>query len=170
MYVNPWEEESDYVSSHTSTPAPSGCPPLPFAPQIGFEPSLARKVAAPEADGADGNTFNLNLPQAGESAPGATAGRTLTCEQGSWENSPTGHSYEWLHNGAAISGATSETYTLKEADQGMAVQCEVKAAMRVVALRPYRDRSWSRPVRRRLRLCRRRSLWPPPGRLLPPVN
>jgi len=128
MYVNPWEEESDYVSSHTSTPAPSGCPPLPFAPQIGFEPSLASEGGSTEADEPTGMTFNLNLPQAGESAPGATAGRTLTCEQGSWENSPTGHSYEWLHNGAAISGATSETYTLKEADQGMAVQCEVKAS------------------------------------------
>ena len=56
-------------------------------------------------------------------------GEELTCfGEEEWEGEPTSFSYQWLRNGAAISGATSEGYTVTAADEGAAVQCQVTAA------------------------------------------
>ena len=47
----------------------------------------------------------------------AKVGKTLTAKAGTF--SMAGKvSYQWLRNGAAISGATASTYTLRSADQG----------------------------------------------------
>ena len=55
-------------------------------------------------------------------------GETLTTTNGTWDNSPTAYSYQWLRGGAAISGATSNTYTLVGADEDEFISCKVTAS------------------------------------------
>src|SRR5438445_637611 len=63
----------------------------------------------------------------------ATVGQTLTANEGTWSNSPTSFSYQWLRcNGGgnscvAITGATSKTYTLTATDAGHAIRVRVTA-------------------------------------------
>lgn len=53
------------------------------------------------------------------------AGDQLSCSDGTWTNSPT-FTYQWLRDGAAIAGATANTYTvLTPADDGRTLQCRV---------------------------------------------
>jgi len=47
-----------------------------------------------------------------------TVGSTLTASPGTWGPSPVTLKYQWLRDGAAISGATSKTYRLVSADAG----------------------------------------------------
>lgn len=61
-------------------------------------------------------------------------GNTLTVSTGSWRGyssdkafSYTSLSYQWLRNGADISGATSNQYTTVSADIGNAITCRVTA-------------------------------------------
>jgi|DEB0MinimDraft_6_1074348.scaffolds.fasta_scaffold19752_1 hypothetical protein len=55
-------------------------------------------------------------------------GKTLTTTNGTWDNSPTAYSYQWLRGGAAISGATSSTYVLVGADEDEFISCKVTAS------------------------------------------
>ena len=61
------------------------------------------------------------------------AGETLTASSGSWNNSPTSFSYQWLRcnsSGAScgnISGATNQTYQLQKSDAGRRVRVSVTA-------------------------------------------
>lgn len=52
----------------------------------------------------------------------------LTCSTGTWSNGPTGYTYQWLRDGAAISGATANTRTVAAADQGHTLSCAVTAS------------------------------------------
>jgi hypothetical protein len=54
-------------------------------------------------------------------------GQTLTVGQGTWQNSPTGFTYQWARNGADISGATNQSYTLGASDIGMLITARVTA-------------------------------------------
>lgn len=62
-----------------------------------------------------------------------TVGQTLTASNGTWTNSPTSYTYQWLRcNGggnacASISGATQKTYTLVAADAGKTIRVAVTA-------------------------------------------
>jgi hypothetical protein len=71
------------------------------------------------------------LPPSASAAPTVsgteTVGGTLTCNNGTWANGPS-FGYEWLRNGAAISGATAQTYVVAIADEGKVLQCRVTAA------------------------------------------
>ena len=64
----------------------------------------------------------------------AQQGKTLTEAHGSWTNSPTSYSYQWLRcdstgaNCAAISGATSQTYVPVAADVGHAIRVQETAS------------------------------------------
>ena len=58
----------------------------------------------------------------------ALAGKTLTCEHGSWTNSPTGYTYRWYRDGNEISGATESKYTVQSADRGHTLTCKVIAS------------------------------------------
>jgi len=54
----------------------------------------------------------------------AEQGSTLTCSSGTWTGSPT-YAYQWKRDGAAISGATSSTYLLDNADVNTVTTCTV---------------------------------------------
>lgn len=55
-------------------------------------------------------------------------GYTLTSTTGTWSNSPTSYAYQWRRGGSNISGATSSTYELVDADIGASITCRVTAS------------------------------------------
>lgn len=64
----------------------------------------------------------------------AQVGSTLTASQGTWSGNPTKYTYAWNrcdskgNNCAAISGATSSTYTVTAADAGTTLRVAVTAS------------------------------------------
>lgn len=81
--------------------------------------------APPEFD------FTAVYPPVNTVAPVASGtpdvGQTLSCTTGTWDNSPTSYSYQWRRDAVNIAGATSNTYTLVEADAETDVDCVVTA-------------------------------------------
>jgi hypothetical protein len=59
----------------------------------------------------------------------ATVGQTLSTTNGTWTAAPpiSGFTYQWQRNSVNISGATSSTYLLVEADIGNPIRCVVTA-------------------------------------------
>ena len=57
----------------------------------------------------------------------ARLGKTLTCSNGTWKWSPTGYTRHWYRNGTAISGATTSTHTVVNADLQRKLTCAVIA-------------------------------------------
>jgi len=54
-------------------------------------------------------------------------GETLTCDTGTWSNTPDAYAYQWRRDGVAIIGATAATRVLALADAGAAMSCTVTA-------------------------------------------
>lgn len=55
-------------------------------------------------------------------------GQLMSSTTGTWDGDPTiTYGYQWLRNGANISGATSSTYTVQVADEGNTLVCRVTA-------------------------------------------
>ena len=53
-------------------------------------------------------------------------GQTLSCTDGSWSGTPViSYTYQWKQNGSDISGATSSTYVLVQADAANTITCVV---------------------------------------------
>ena len=53
-------------------------------------------------------------------------GTKLTCSQGTWSGNPTpSFTYQWFRSETAISKATTNSYTLEEADAGHEIVCKV---------------------------------------------
>jgi hypothetical protein len=83
--------------------------------------SLGQSTAAPS---------NTSLPSISGSA---RDGSLLTASHGSWTGSPTSYAYQWLRcdaqggNCGAISGATSQRYTVQTADVGSRLRVQVTA-------------------------------------------
>jgi hypothetical protein len=109
----------------TVPPLAALTPPSPVTPSAPASPTPTEvvTVAQPPA--------NTALPTIGGTA---RAGQTLTAEPGAWSGSPTSYAYEWQHCNSAgehcerISGATSSTYTLAEADIGTTLRVSVTAS------------------------------------------
>jgi Ig domain of plant-specific actin-binding protein len=84
--------------------------------------SLGQASAAPS---------NTSLPSISGSA---RDGSILTASHGSWNGAPTGYAYQWLRcdaqagNCNAISGATSQQYTIATADVGARLKVQVTAS------------------------------------------
>ena len=57
----------------------------------------------------------------------AKVGQELTGTSGSWTPAPSATSYQWLADGAEISGATAASYTLTAAELGKAISLRVTA-------------------------------------------
>jgi hypothetical protein len=104
----------------------TGCDKLHFQPEVQFKPSSASEGGTSQADEPTGATFALKVPQSG--AVGLAAGAVLSCSSGSWSETPTGYAYQWLSDGAAIAGATSQSYTVTTGDASSSLQCEVAAS------------------------------------------
>jgi hypothetical protein len=70
-------------------------------------------------------------PPVNSVAPAVTGflqtGVTLSCDTGSWTNSPSSYAYQWKRAGVDISGATASTYVLAVADEAQAIRCDVTA-------------------------------------------
>ncbi len=57
-----------------------------------------------------------------------TVGTTLTCTEGEWTGAPTPtFTYQWLLNNVSIPNATSNEYTVTDADRGHTLTCRVDA-------------------------------------------
>jgi lysophospholipase L1-like esterase len=72
----------------------------------------------------------LNIPRntALPVVSGITAdGETLSVTTGTWENSPSGYTYQWMRNATDIGSATASTYLLTGTDVGTRVACRVTA-------------------------------------------
>jgi hypothetical protein len=55
-------------------------------------------------------------------------GQPLSCSAGSWTGTPAPtFAFQWLRDGSAIPGASTETYVVHAADQGHAISCKVTA-------------------------------------------
>ena len=57
----------------------------------------------------------------------AGVGQTLTCQPGTWTQTPS-YAYQWSRDGIAIAGATAPTYAATSADGGHALSCAVTAS------------------------------------------
>jgi lysophospholipase L1-like esterase len=77
------------------------------------------------------------IPFAGITIPRNTAlpvvtgtledGETLSATNGTWENSPSGYTYQWMRNATDIGSATASTYLLTATDIGTRIACRVTA-------------------------------------------
>jgi hypothetical protein len=82
-------------------------------------PGCSTAVAAP---------VNTGLPVISGTAQ---SGQTLSASTGSWQNSPTGYSYQWSRCSSsctAIGGATSASYQATDTDVGAKLQVTVTAS------------------------------------------
>jgi hypothetical protein len=149
--------ESDALYVCASTPGGSLCEgdsgsalTLPGSPAtaIGVTDTVQVIGGVPCRPGADGGFANLAAPEirdfvmGSESPPPAPRGgggisirgvlrpgSVLTCQPGTWSNSPT-FTYAFLdsQNGARLQSGVAQTYTLTNDDVGRTIFCEVQAA------------------------------------------
>ncbi|MBM6577091.1 hypothetical protein KCP91_11980 [Microvirga sp. SRT01] len=113
--------------------------------------NIAVRVTATGPSGSTSATSNAIAVSAAPVAPSITTapvvsgssvvGQSLTTNTGIWTASPTSYAYQWLRDGAAISGATSSTYLLVSADDGKAVACRVTATNAVGSSSPATSNS-----------------------------
>jgi hypothetical protein len=103
------------------------------------KPTLAEAIKVPVANGVTAAGIDAVMqPLEDASAPAnvaeappeivgaAEVGAILKCAKGSWTGNPEPKfAYQWLRDGAPISGATSRLYTVQTFDQAHALVCEV---------------------------------------------
>jgi hypothetical protein len=51
----------------------------------------------------------------------------LSCDTGTWSNTPTGYAYQWMSGGLPIGGAVGPDHILTDDDAGTSVSCQVIA-------------------------------------------
>lgn len=73
------------------------------------------------------NLIAVNTEAPSLSTPFPYIGAVMTCSPGTWSYYPTSYSYQWRRNGAAISSATSASYTITADDLGTKLSCLVAA-------------------------------------------
>lgn len=90
--------------------------------------AITRAISAPNRPTTGGGTpapVNTVLPV----ISGTTrVGSQLSTTNGTWNNSPSGYTYQWQRDGTNIGSATANTYTLVSADFGAVITCEVTAS------------------------------------------
>ena len=103
-----------------------------------FTVTATNSVGTSDASSAS-NSITTYLAPANTVAPvvsgTATVGQTLSSTTGTWNGIPTPtFGYQWQRAGSNISGATSSTYTLVEADYANTIRCVVTATNAVSAV------------------------------------
>ena len=95
--------------------------------------TITCEVTAHNEDGAaskGSNGLYVPAPPVNTEAPQLTGtpevGETLSCSNGTWENSPT-YAYAWLRGSTPIAGEEDPTYVVQVADQGGSITCAVTA-------------------------------------------
>jgi molybdopterin-binding protein len=83
--------------------------------------ATSNSLSVPPAIGAPVNTVAPVL----SGTPSVAS--TLSCSNGSWENSPTSYAYAWRRDGSLISGQSAGSYTVQAGDAGHGISCEVTA-------------------------------------------
>ncbi len=68
---------------------------------------------------------NTVAPALDNTSPGV--GDTISCDTGTWTNSPTSYTYQWFRDASSIGGATSSSYLVDAADIGAVLTCKVTA-------------------------------------------
>lgn len=102
---------SAVASAATQSPSASATPaPTPTPTATPAEPRPFTTVGTPVVTGT------------------GTVGRTLTAATGAWRPVPSAYAFQWLRDGAPISGATSSEYVLVAADADRAVAVRVTAS------------------------------------------
>ncbi len=135
-----WWECTD--ASCSAIPGATSSTFVPTSDELGYQ--IIGEVTASDAQGSNTDTTDLTaevfaepLPvvSAGPTISGATtAGSVLSANTGTWSNSPTGFSYQWLRctsNGlscSAIGNATTAQYNLTAADVGSRTEVQVSAS------------------------------------------
>lgn len=66
----------------------------------------------------------------------AKVGAVLTANPGTWAPKPTGFTYQWLRNGAAISGAKAKTYRVTSADVGKSLSVRITPVLAGARIQP----------------------------------
>ncbi|MFD2840308.1 hypothetical protein ACFSYH_06955 [Populibacterium corticicola] len=98
---------------------------------------LSARVTVSKAEYTTGTATAKAVTVSAGEAPKATAapvvtgsakvGGTLTVSNGTWNESGVTYAYQWLRDGAAISGATSNKYTIAVSDSGRKISVRVTA-------------------------------------------
>lgn len=111
------------------------CPEVYIRQYYSGQPTFQKAGTVAVTLGADTANVNESLREAFPTAPAATAapavtgtptvGSALSCSAGGWAHEPLFLTYQWLRNGAAISGQTGTTYTVQAADEGTSLSCQV---------------------------------------------
>jgi hypothetical protein len=91
-----------------------------YTPQYTTGPPGKVRLALTQVQAAPTNSTAPSIPSS------ATQGDSISCDPGSWSGSPS-FGFEWLRDGAAIAGATSQSYTVTADDVGKAITCRVTA-------------------------------------------
>jgi hypothetical protein len=60
-------------------------------------------------------------------------GDSLSCSNGTWAQTPTAYTYQWLRDGQPVSGATNAVYPVTSADSGHTLSCTVSATVGITA-------------------------------------
>ena len=96
-----------------------------------YGPAQTYAPSAPTSTVIAGKPTVVNLPKVSGTAK---VGQTLAVRTGTWKNTPTGYTYQWLRCTSAgtsckkIAGATSSSYLLTSADAGHKLKATVTAA------------------------------------------
>lgn len=115
-------------AQNTNTPIWVAPPALPLPTTPGTSPIPVGTSNAPNIPQLPWNPGPSGLPvnTAKPTITGTTiVGSTLTAATGTWSNSPTSYAYDWLRNGALISGANASTYVAQAADVGTMISVRV---------------------------------------------
>jgi hypothetical protein len=93
-----------------------------FATNAGKEEAQGVSEAIPVLSASP--PVNTKLPEV-QGMP--TVGQTLTCNQGTWTNSPERYVFQWMREQTPIASATSQSYEVQPADAGHSIACRVIA-------------------------------------------
>jgi hypothetical protein len=110
------------AGSHTIGASYSGTDDQAYAASATASTTSVSVTAAPVP------TPSLAVTAAPAISGTASVGQALSCGQGSWTGNPTGFSYQWSRDGAAISGGAAASYTVQTADEGHTLTCTVTAS------------------------------------------